>query len=230
MGLLTRAEIRSLVYALLAESEQDQSNPKWPPSTVNIYIYKALCEVARRIDSEFFTQTRTIDASNQPIQVAADFLCDLQVFFGRSAQTRRRLVPEFATAMDSRIPDWRVSTGSGVEPTHFIVQNTGGTLSYTIWPAPQASVPNGIFEKYRALPADYAGDTETNAMFAHFPDFERTLVPYIVCRDLSVMERGEMADLLSRKFALLAEAEIARLTQSVHALTKPMPTARPSRW
>jgi hypothetical protein len=206
-------------------TEAVATNDMFDSTNVTAAINAARYEFARRVgfNTDFCRDSgTTVTATTTAITLPADYLGNLRVRFGATANARRYLQPITFARLDEMNPNWRDETTT--EPRYYVVSvNADGTTTFTIVPTLSASVASGAFYTYTEKPTalSLAADTATEMTF--FPDIDMLAIPSRAISILANFENGTRDDLVA-KYDAIFEQQIINARRTLNSMASGRPS------
>lgn len=210
---LTLAELQVLTYRFMDSDADDTDNPKYPLAQVTAYLNAGQAEIVRRLRLDFFRKSGLLDAKSTDISLPDDYLCGAVISYSPDASTGWRLLERTTTEyLDEKSGDWDDATG---DPTHYIMQYAStGTWTLKLYPAPVATVTNGLRIRYAPTPDAMSASTDTSPVTGGFPEIDPIALPAYAVWQFKLFEGGVEDDQV-QKWVGIFEEQINRLRNAL---------------
>ena len=209
---LTLADYRDIVRGLIGRY-RPASSTLFPNADIDRYLNAAQSDLILELgDFDLFKTSQTRDATSANLTAPASLLGHYTAVLVKNSTDsgRQPLIRLEAQKLDEQDPNWRVKTAQ--YPEAYVVQfDDAGTFTIKLYPAPTATITNGLFERWTKRPTDMSLTTDTSYVSTLFPNREARLLPYGAMRYLAHLAAGSEDNLAAKFDALWArEVEEAR--------------------
>jgi hypothetical protein len=216
VATLTFANYKSLVKGYLQENRTSTTNPIFTETDIGWALNAAQCELAQEVGLTCFRSSGSKDCATGDITPPTDFFGDATVTLVVSATDRRKLPVVTVKSLHERDPMWTTKTcDSGSYPTQFAWKITSSGIRGVLYPAPAATITNGLFFEYAAKPTDMSADADTCTLLVEFPHLQPTILPAGALKILTLLEGGE-ADEQFQKWEQIWRRDLDRLRQYIN--------------
>jgi hypothetical protein len=208
--MATLTQYTEWIKRYLVEDTTDASNSLYPDDEITAAVNAAQCEWVSRLGRKcgLFRKTKTTNATVAGVTIETDFLSNLQVRFGGSADGRSYLPCTTVDVLDERNPNWRDETATS--PTHYyLTLDTDGTTEINFYPTLTTAVTNGLFYSYTAKPTALSAGADIAKCMTWFPQLDPLALPAYAMVILLNYEGGTRDDQIG-KWDGIFEAQIER--------------------
>lgn len=215
MAALTLADYRSLVRGYLDESRAIASD-RYPNTDIDRALNNGGRRIVRDTELYFFRNTETMDATTGDIDPPDDFMGNGSITLIIDANTRLHLPVVSAKSMYMDSPGWVSQTAQYPQKAVSKIK-ADGSLAVVLWPAPTATITNGLFWEYAAMPEPMEAAADEFAPLAPFEELQPILLPAAAMCELLHIEAGVL-DLQWAKWDALYAREVEKLHEYINGL------------